>query len=62
MPKEIIKAKMLDLHKQRAPLPESAERARIEREIAATDERIDGIVYRLYGITEEEKRIIEGQR
>lgn len=30
----------------------------IEREIAVTDEKIDEIVYRLYGITEEEKRII----
>lgn len=52
--------RMLDLHKQKAPLPESNERARVEREIAAADERIDEIVYRLYGITEEERKIIEG--
>ena len=33
---------------------------RLEREIAATDEEIDELVYRLYGITEEERKIIEG--
>lgn len=52
--------RMLELHKQRAPLPESNERTRVEREIAAADERIDDIVYKLYGITEEERKIIEG--
>ena len=31
---------------------------RLEREIAATDEEIDELVYRLYGITEEERKII----
>ncbi|MBI4361877.1 MAG: hypothetical protein HY558_01750 [Euryarchaeota archaeon] len=51
--------RMLDLHKKRAPLPVSSERERVEREIAATDERIDEIVYRLYGITGEERKIIE---
>jgi hypothetical protein len=29
--------------------------------IAVTDEKIDEIVYELYGITEEERKIIEGQ-
>ena len=32
---------------------------RLEREIAATDAEIDDVVYGLYGITEEERRIIE---
>jgi hypothetical protein len=35
------------------------EREKIEREIAVTDEKIDDIVYRLYGVTEEERGIIE---
>jgi len=52
--------RMLELHKKKNSLPPSAERDKIEREIAVTDEKIDEIVYRLYGITEEEKRIIEG--
>ncbi len=34
--------------------------ARLEPEIASTDAEIDNLVYELYGITEEERRIIEG--
>jgi hypothetical protein len=32
---------------------------RLEREIASTDLEIDNLVYELYGITEEERKIIE---
>ncbi len=39
--------RMLDLHKKKAALPASAEREKIEREIAFTDEKIDEIVYGL---------------
>jgi len=35
------------------------ERARIENEIKKTDARIDELVYEIYGITEDEKKIIE---
>ncbi|VVB59468.1 N-6 DNA Methylase [uncultured archaeon] len=35
------------------------ERARIEDEIKKTDMEIDELVYKLYGITEEEKKVIE---
>ena len=35
------------------------ERARIEEEIKKTDAEIDELVYKIYGITEEEKKIIE---
>lgn len=52
--------RMLDLHKKKNALPPSAERDKIEREIAITDEKIDEIVYGLYGVTEEEREIIEG--
>lgn len=31
----------------------------MEREIASTDEEIDELVYELYGITDEERKIIE---
>lgn len=41
-------------------LPPSAKREKIECEIAITDEKINGIVYELYGITEKKKKIIEG--
>jgi hypothetical protein len=35
------------------------ERLRIEDEINKTDAEIDDLVYKIYGITEEEKKIIE---
>ncbi len=54
--------RMLELHKKKNTLPPSAEREKIERAIAVTDEKIDEIVYGLYGITGEEIRIIEGHK
>ena len=53
--------RILELHKKKAALPPSSEREKIEREIAVTDEKIDDIVYGLYGVTEEERGIIEGK-
>ena len=53
--------KMLELHKKKNSLPPSAEREKVELEIAFTDEKIDDIVYGLYGITEEERKVIEGR-
>jgi hypothetical protein len=52
--------RMLELHKKKNPMPPSAEREKIEREIAITDEKIDEIVYGLYGVTDEERGMIEG--
>jgi type I restriction-modification system DNA methylase subunit len=51
--------RMLELHKKKNSLPPSAEREKVEREIAVIDEKIDEIVYELYGIMEEERKIIE---
>ncbi len=48
---------MLELHKKKSSIPPSAERNKIEREIAITDEKIDEVVYGLYGITEEKRKI-----
>jgi hypothetical protein len=53
---------MLELHKKKSSLPPSSEREKTEREIAVTDEKIDEIVCELYGITEEERKIIEGEK
>ncbi len=52
---------MLELNKKKhsgrlAP----SELDRLERDIAATDAEIDDLVYELYGITGEERKIIEG--
>ena len=34
----------------------------LNQRLAATDRLIDQVVYRLYGLTEEEIRIVEGER
>lgn len=46
---------MLELHKKKHSRPPSAEREKIVREIAVTDEKIDGVVHGLYGITKGER-------
>lgn len=51
---------MLEHHEKKNSLPPSAERENIEREIAVADEKIGDIVYGLYGVTDEERKIIEG--
>ncbi len=53
--------RMLELNSKKNALPPSSERERIEREIAVTDEKIDEIVYELYGLTEEEIRVVESK-
>ena len=50
---------MLELHKQSARTPQEQER--IRGEIESTDRAIDALVYKLYGVTEEEIRIVEGE-
>ena len=52
--------RMLGLNKKRHTLPAASQREVVEREIAVTDERIDDLVYELYGITKGERAIIEG--
>jgi len=37
------------------------DKTRIQRQIAATDKQIDNLVYELYGLTEEEIKIVEGR-
>ena len=51
--------RMLELHRRLGEVKVTSERARIEREIGATDEQIDGLVYELYGLTDEEIAIVE---
>ncbi len=52
---------MLDLNKRLASSTLPHEHTMIERQIAATDKEIDVIVYKLYGLTEDEIRIVEGE-
>lgn len=49
----------LNKHLNETDDKETDERAKIEEEIKKTDEKIDELVYQIYGITEEEKKIIE---
>ncbi len=57
---------MLDLHKRLAAPrllsdhnPEM--KTILQRQIEATDRQIDGLVYELYGLTDEEIAIVEGR-
>lgn len=53
---------MLELNdKKQSGKLASAELQRLEREITETDAQIDNLVYELYGITDEERKIIEEQ-
>ena len=51
---------MLALHRQLASTRTPHEQTALERQIAATDTQIDRLVYDLYGLSEEEIQIVEG--
>lgn len=52
---------MLALHKSLAMAQTPQEKERLERQIEVTDRAIDSLVYALYGLSEEEIKIVEGQ-
>jgi hypothetical protein len=52
---------MLALHKKQAEARLPQEKEMLQRQIQATDAQIDRLVYELYGLTEEEIRIVEGK-
>ena len=45
-----------DLPKAKTPHQQES----VQRQIAATDNQIDTLVYELYGVTEEDTKIVEG--
>ncbi|MBA7645400.1 hypothetical protein ES703_53156 [subsurface metagenome] len=53
--------RMLELNKRLAPIRKTPcnERDELMRETERTDRHIDNLVYDLYGLTEEERRIVE---
>ena len=51
--------RMLDLHKKLAAAKVPDEKTKIQRQITTTDKQIDNLVYDLYGLTEEETKIVE---
>jgi len=56
---ELVEA-MLQLHKSLAAAKTPNEKEALHRQIAATDAQIDQLVYKLYGLTADEIRIVEG--
>jgi predicted nucleic acid-binding Zn-ribbon protein len=56
---ETFNKRMLTLHKQLGEVKTDHEKTLLERQIEATDKQIDALVYELYGLTEEEIRIVE---
>jgi hypothetical protein len=51
---------MLALHEQLAKARTSYEQTLLQRQIEATDQKIDTLVYELYGLTDDEVKIVEG--
>ena len=51
--------RMLDLHKKNHQAKSDSEKELFEHQIKATDKEIDDVVYKLYGLTDEEKHIVE---
>ena len=54
-----LAAEMISLHQRLASAKAEADRLVIERQIKASDKKIDQLVYELYGLTDEEIRIID---
>ena len=52
--------RMLGLHKRLSAAKIPDEKTQIQRQIDVTDKQIDKLVYDLYGLTEEEIKIVEG--
>jgi len=51
--------RMLSLHKRLPAAKTAHDKTLLQRDIDATDREIDRLVYELYGLTEEEIRIVE---
>ena len=56
---EDLVARMLDLRKRLAAAEMPDEKTTLQQQIDATDRQIDQVVYELYGLTEEEIRVVE---
>jgi hypothetical protein len=54
--------RILELHKKLVAAKVPDEKTRLQREIDATDSQIDKLVYDLYGLTEDEIKIVEGEK
>ncbi len=50
--------RMLDLHQQQPQMPQA--KTILKRQTEATDREIDSLVYRLYDLTEDEIKVVQG--
>jgi hypothetical protein len=57
----LLVAQRLDLQKRFATEINPNDKIRIEREIDATDRTINQLVYALYGLTEEEIKVVDSE-
>lgn len=53
--------RMLSLHRELAAAREPHQRTALQRQIDATDAQIDALVYELYGLTDDEIAVVEGE-
>ena len=50
---------MLDLHRQLTAAKTPVDQTAIQRQVDATDREVDRLVYELYGLTDDEIRMVE---
>ena len=53
--------RMLELHRRRQAAESDGECELLQRQIDSTDREIDALVYELYGLSDEEVRMVEGK-
>ncbi len=58
--KQLAKARSNESTREHAPLLTKSEKI-IGKQIEITDKKIDALVYKLYGLTKEEIRVVEGE-
>jgi len=51
---------MLELHKQSAVVRSPLDKERVGREIESMDKYIDRLVYELYGLSEDDVKVVKG--
>jgi type II restriction/modification system DNA methylase subunit YeeA len=51
---------LLQLHPRLAAAKAAHDKEMLQRQIDATDQQIDALVYQLYGLTDDEIKIVEG--
>ena len=56
----VLVDKLLGLMPKLRAATSDSEKATLQNAVTATDQQIDALVYDLYGLTEEEKNLVEG--